>query len=170
MWATAALIWVISLAAMVNGNHFAAVEKMEDLMPLMQEALQAGQSVRFSPRGTSMLPLIRQGRDQVVLAPVSAPLRKYDIALYQRTDGKYVLHRAVKIPEPYIFLGDNQFVTEPGVHQEQMIGIVTGIYRDDVYCSVEHPGYRLYCILWCRTRGIRHFLHRGFGWLRRHFS
>ena len=150
-------------------ENIATVEKMEDLMPLMQEALQAGQSVRFSPRGTSMLPLIRQGQDQVVLAPVTTRLRKYDIALYRREDGRYVLHRAVQTPEPYTFLGDNQFVKEPGVRQEQLIGVVTGIYRGEKLVCVEHPGYKLYCILWCGTRGLRHFLRRGIGWLRRRF-
>ena len=38
---------------------------MKDLVPLFQERLSAGQTVRFSPRGISMLPMLRQGIDDV---------------------------------------------------------------------------------------------------------
>ena len=71
--------------------------QMDELMPLILERLAAGQDVRFSPRGVSMLPMLRQGRDTVTLSPVTGRLRKYDLPLYRREDGRYVLHRVVGV-------------------------------------------------------------------------
>lgn len=138
------------------------------LMPLIQECLSNGQSVRFSPRGISMLPMLRQGIDSVVLSPAPETLKKYDLPLYQREDGKYILHRIVGAGNTYICMGDNQFVEEPGVRRDQILALVTGFYRGDTYHSVEEPGYRLYCRVWYHTRHWRHLWRRGISFLRRH--
>lgn len=136
-------------------------------MPLFRECLAAGQSVRFSPRGVSMLPMIRQGIDSVVISPLPDILKKYDIPLYQRDDGKYILHRIVEVGDTYTCIGDNQFDPENGVRQDQMIALVTGFYRGEKYHSVNESAYRLYCRFWHYSRPIRHFTRRALGWLRR---
>lgn len=142
--------------------------KMEQLMPLIRERLEAGQTVRFLPRGVSMLPMLRQGVDSVVLSPLPEKLQKYDLPLYQRENGQYVLHRVVAVGETYTCLGDNQFVLEHGINHSQMIALVTAFYRGEKYHSVKEPGYRLYCRLWYGSRGLRRFWRRGIGWLKRH--
>lgn len=140
------------------------------LMPLIRERLAAGQSIRFSPRGTSMLPMLREGIDSIVLSPLPEKLRKFDLPLYQREDGKYVLHRIIDAGNTYICMGDNQFVPEPGLRREQMIGIVTAFYRGERKHTVTEAPYRLYCRFWHYSRPLRHFLRRGMGWLRRKLS
>ena len=137
------------------------------MIPLIRERLSIGQSVRFSPRGISMLPMLRQGIDSVVLSQLPDTLKKYDLPLYQREDGKYILHRIVAVGDTYTCIGDNQFVKENGVRQDQMVALVTGFYRHEKYHSVTEPGYRIYCRLWHYSRPIRHFCHRAIGWLRR---
>jgi hypothetical protein len=92
-----------------------SVDRMEELMPLMKECLANGQSVTFSPHGVSMLPILREGRDTVTISAPPEKLKKYDIILYQRTNGKYVLHRIVGVGETYTCIGDNQFVLEKGI-------------------------------------------------------
>lgn len=144
--------------------------RLETVMPLIREYLSAGKSVKFSPRGISMLPMLRQGIDAVVLSPVTAELRKYDLPLYQRDDGHFVLHRIVKTGKTYTCIGDNQFVLEAGLRHDQMIAVVTAFYRAGKYHSVSEPGYRLYCRFWHYSRGLRHFWHRGIAWLRRHLN
>ena len=139
------------------------------LMPLIRESLDNGQSVRFSPRGISMLPMLRQGIDSVVLSPLPETLKKYDLPLYKREDGKYILHRIVGAGDTYVCMGDNQFIPEPGVRREQMIALVAGFYRGDKYHSVEEPAYKLYCRFWHISRPIRHFWRRGVRYLRRKF-
>lgn len=143
---------------------------LEALIPLFQERMAAGQSVRFAPRGVSMLPMLRPGIDTVVLSPAPEQLRKYDLPLYRRDDGHYVLHRVVQAGETITCIGDNQFRPEMGIRRDQVIAIVTGFSRSGRDYSVTHPGYRLYCRFWHHSRCIRHFLRRALGWLRRHLK
>ena len=136
-------------------------------MPLIREILDSRKSVRILPQGISMLPMLRQGIDSVVISPLPETLRKYDLPLYQRDDGKYILHRIVAVGDTYTCMGDNQFVEETGVRKDQMIALVTGFYRGEKYHSITEPGYRLYCRFWHFSRPVRHFCRRGIGWLRR---
>ena len=144
--------------------------RLEDLMPLIREQLAAGKTVRFSPRGTSMLPMLRQGKDQVVLSPLPEKLKKYDLPLYQRKNGQFVLHRIVGVGDTYTCLGDNQFDVEPGLGHEQMIALVTAFTRDGREIPVTAWHYRLYCRLWYHSRPIRRFYRRAKSWLRRHLT
>ena len=146
-------------------SRFAA---LDDLMPLFREQLAVGHNVRFSPRGVSMLPMLRQGIDSVVLSPVPDKLKKYDLPLYRRDDGKYVLHRVVEAGETYTCIGDNQFILEQGLEHRQMIAVVTAFYRGDREISVKAPGYWLYCRVWHYSRPLRRFWRRGVNFLRRH--
>ncbi len=129
-----------------------SVEKMEAIMPLISEALKGGQSVTFSPRGISMLPMIRQGIDTVTLSPVKGKLKKYDIPLYERYQGKYVLHRIVRVHDTYTCIGDNQFAFETGISDDQIIGVVTSFTRDGKIHSVDEAGYKIYCRVWHISR------------------
>ena len=140
---------------------------LDDVLPIIFEILMAGENVRFSPRGISMLPMVRQGIDSVVLSAVPERLEKFDLPLYQRRDGKYILHRIVAVGDTYTCMGDNQFAEETGVAHDQMIALVTGFYRGEKYHSVKEPGYRFYCRFWHYSRPIRHFWRRGIGFLRR---
>lgn len=141
--------------------------QLDNLIPLFRNQLAAGRKVKFSPSGISMLPMLRQGRDCVILSPVPEKLKRYDLPLYQRDDGKYILHRIVKTGETYTCMGDNQFVPEHGVRQDQMIAVVTAFTRDKKEYSTKWIPYRLYCCLWYRSRYLRRFWKRGNGWLRR---
>lgn len=142
--------------------------QLDQLMPLIREELHAGRSVRFSPSGTSMLPMLREGIDSVVLSPLPNKLRKYDLPLYQRATGQYVLHRIIKIGQTYTCIGDNQFYYETDLHREQMIAIVTSFCRNGNEIKTNNFFYRLYCVFWHYSRPIRHLCDRGTRWLRRH--
>lgn len=131
------------------------IEHLEELMPLIRERLSAGQSVKFSPHGISMLPMLRQGRDNVVLSSVTGRLKKYDLPLYQRKNGQYVLHRVVRVGETYSCIGDNQFVTEHGIEDGQIIAVVTAFTRDNKLCRTKSVLYRIYCVIWHHSRIIR---------------
>ena len=143
------------------------VTSLEFLMPVFRERLASGQSIRFSPQGTSMLPMIRQGIDSVVISPVNGKLKKYDIPLYQRENGQYVLHRIVEVGETYTCIGDNQFVAERGLRHEQMIAVVTAFDRGGRVHQTDELCYQIYCRLWNHSRHIRHFWRRGVRFIRR---
>ena len=140
---------------------------LNDLMPLIRERLAGGQSVRFAPKGTSMLPMLRQGVDTVEISPLPEQLKKYDLPLYQRDNGQYVLHRIVRVGETYTCIGDNQFIFEPDVRQDQMIALVTAFVRDGKRIEVTDPRYQFYCRFWCASRPVRHLRSTGIGLLKR---
>lgn len=131
--------------------------RLEQMIPLILEKVSQGHKVRLYPRGTSMLPLIRQGIDSVELSPLNGPLKKYDLPFYKRDDGQYVLHRIVKAEQTYTCIGDNQTVYEQGVRQDQLLAVVTGFYRKDRYHSVDEFGYKCYLRFWHWTRWIRRY-------------
>ncbi len=136
---------------------------LAQLLPLIQERLASGQTVKFSPKGTSMLPMLRQGIDSVVLSPLPEKLNKYDLPLYRRADGSFVLHRIVVVGDTYTCIGDNQYIEETGVSHRQMLALVTAFYRGQKRLSVSRPSYRLYCRLWHYSRFPRRLLL----WLKR---
>jgi len=143
---------------------------MEQIAPLIREQLATGQAVRFSPRGVSMLPLLRQAKDKVELSPLPQTLKPYDILFYQRPNGTYVLHRLIRVKKTMTCIGDHQFVYEYGVERDWCIGVVSAIYRGNKRYSVTHKGYLLYCRIWQATRPFRHLCHRVLNRIKRPFQ
>lgn len=139
-------------------------------MPLIEEELSAGHNVRFSPSGISMLPMLKEGRDSVVLSPICGKLKIYDLPLYRRPNGQYILHRVVKVRDTYTCIGDNQYYNETGVEHRQMIAVVTSFYRKNKEIHTNNLLYQLYCRLWHYSRPIRHLYIRGIRWLWRHIK
>ncbi len=127
-------------------------------MPLIRERLEAGHEVTLSPRGTSMLPFLKEGRDTVTLAFPPAKLKKYDIPLYQRKSGQYVLHRVVCVKDTYTCIGDNQFMLEKGIEQEQIIAVCTSFVRKGKKIYANAPLWRLYAAFWHYNRFPRRVL------------
>lgn len=109
--------------------------------------------------GNSMIPLIKQGRDVLIIQKPSGRLKKYDIPLYQRDSGQYVLHRILKVREnDYVICGDNRCHKEMGITDRHIIGVLTGIIRNGREISVTDFRYRIYVHLWCDIFLIRAFI------------
>lgn len=134
---------------------------LEEMLPLLKETVAQGKSFRFMPKGTSMLPMLVMGRDSVELGKAPQRLKKYDLPLYRRADGQFVLHRVVKAGECYTCIGDNQFVYEHGVRQEQIIAVVSAFEHNGKYYRTTDLSYRLYCRVWHFSRTLRHLYRRG---------
>lgn len=121
--------------------------RLADYADTIREVLDSGGEFTLFPRGTSMLPLIVEGRDSVTLE--KRPVRPGDIAFYRRADGSFVLHRAIAFADgAYTMCGDNQLVPEPGVAPEQVIAAVRYVTRRGKRIDGRSPGYRLYLLLW----------------------
>ena len=134
---------------------------MDDIIPLMKEQLEHNGEVTFTPKGVSMLPMLRSNRDTVTLCRVRFPLKKYQVALYLRDNGQYVLHRIVGIEhDRYIMRGDNQFIDEPGIREDQIIAIVDRFNRKGREYTCSSKLYILYYKIWVNTVGIRKGLRR----------
>ena len=99
---------------------------------LIREVLASGGEFRIYPRGTSMLPLLRQGIDSVALRAMEGRPKRNDILFYQRRDGHYVLHRVKEVtPAGLVLWGDNQTILEYGVTEDQIIGYAARIFRKE---------------------------------------
>lgn len=113
----------------------------------IQQLLAGGRIVRINPQGTSMLPLLRGGRDGILLTAVSGPLKKNDVVLYRRANGQFILHRIIRAGEhdTYDIRGDHQLIAENGVPQSAILAIMTGFVRNGRPHSTDETGYKLYC-------------------------
>lgn len=122
---------------------------LAEYVPTIQEVLETGGVFQIYPKGTSMLPLLRQKKDSVVLAAPHFPIAKGEIILYQRKNGHCVLHRIVgKQPDSYICCGDNQTQLEYGITESQIIAVVESIFRGERKLQKSNLGYRCYLFFW----------------------
>ena len=131
---------------------------MEELLPFIEDAFKNNKNFTIPITGTSMLPLLVQGRDTVTLKKCTETLKIGDLPLYRRKDGAFVLHRVVKVEKnnTYTMCGDNQFLKEKGITGEQIIGIVTEITRKGKKFSVESKKYQLYVKIGLLLLNIRY--------------
>ena len=143
---------------------------MVELIKVVQLQLETAGRANLTVTGYSMLPMLRPYRDAVVLAPVTGELKPGEIALFQREDESYVLHRVISVSaEGYQFCGDNQAQLE-FVTRSQLTAVVTGYIRNGKTYTGRNPAERFYC--WCQVHlfGIRKYyiaLRRRLGRLRR---
>ena len=99
--------------------------------------------------GYSMYPFLRDRRDNIVVRPYVGRLKKYDVPLYKRGDS-YVLHRIIKVlPDSYVIIGDNCIFKEYGIKDEDILGVLTEVYRNNKKVNLDGFGYKLYVRL-CR--------------------
>ena len=102
-----------------------------------------------------MYPMLRNRRDTIVIKPVKNRLKKYDVPLYRRGD-KYVLHRIVKVTsEGYVICGDNCLYKEYEVKDKDIIGVLSGFFRDDRKVNMSGVAYNVYCRVWVACYPIR---------------
>ena len=97
-------------------------------------------------KGCSMMPMLRQDRDSVLIKKIySAPIIN-DVILFKTKDGKYVLHRLIKKnKDGYVFRGDNNFFCEKNIANKDLIGILEGFYRDEKFIDCKKSrGYKIY--------------------------
>ena len=118
--------------------------------------------------GDSMLPLIKQGRDLLIIerprkwqSSAERKLKKGDVALYKRENGQYVLHRVIGVREnDYVFCGDNRINEEYGISDDRVIGLLTGIVRNGKEISQYGFGNRIYKKYALCNHGAKKFTHR----------
>lgn len=134
---------------------------LSSALPLIEETLSLNGEVSFSPSGNSMRPLLRHRKDTIVLKKPVGKLKKYDVPLYRRKDGSFVLHRVVGIDsDGYIMCGDNQTFKERAIKDDQIIAVMTSFCRDGKHINCTDFSYRLYCRIWIFLLPLRRFFQR----------
>ena len=112
--------------------------------------------------GVSMLPMLKNRRDSIIVLPKTERLKPLDVALYRR--GKdYVLHRVLSVTEEgYIIRGDNCYADEI-VPEEAVIGVLSEFYRKDKHILCTDEKYLRYAKRRIKNYPIRRVLMR-FRW------
>ena len=146
---------------------------LDEVMEIMREKLESGGTVTFTPNGISMEPMLRDGKDVVVLKKPGGRLKLFDVPLYRRDNGHYVLHRVIDFGKDgnYIMCGDNQFAKEKGIRDvmcgdnqfakekgirdDQIIAVMTSFVRKGKPYKINSLRYRTYVNFWYYTRIFR---------------
>lgn len=153
----------------MSKSQFSAPEatkkiNLADFYPLIAEILGQGGTFSLTITGSSMWPTILGGRDQVTLVKAPEQLKKYDLPLYRRKNGQFVLHRIISVNEDgtYNCCGDHQTQIERGLTQEQMIGLATNFVRKGKAFTADNRHYCRWVRFWCailRFRPVYFKLH-----------
>ena len=99
-----------------------------------EEELERNGILIYTNRGDSMMPLLRENRDLIHIRRVNGRCRKYDVPLYKRDSGQYVLHRILKVRKnDYVICGDNRWKREYGITDRHILGVLEGVTRDGVF-------------------------------------
>ena len=123
--------------------------------------------------GTSMLPMLRERRDTIVVQPKTERLNTLDVALY-KVGEKYILHRVIKVLQNgYLIRGDNCYFNE-FVKEEAVIGVLTEFYREEERVFVNDKKYLKYAKNRVKNYRLRRFFYaitkfprRVFSWIKR---
>lgn len=125
------------------------ITSMDQIVDMMIPNLKKGKQVKFTVVGNSMYPLFRSGRDNVIMS-LPENLKKYDVILYKRDDGDFVLHRIVDIKKDgFVLMGDNQLVKEYCVKQENVVAKMSEFERNGKHFTVKTLWYVIYTYVWC---------------------
>lgn len=125
------------------------------------EMLEKDQTLKISPIGCSMCPFFLGGRDDLYIKRPIYPLKPGEIALFQRPDGQYVIHRIHHVEQrqgirQYYMLGDNQTWLEGPIPENELQAVAVKIMRKGrlIDCRTNRF-YRFTAFLWLKIRPIR---------------
>ena len=128
----------------------------------LDDYINANGRLIYSGVGTSMIPLLRPGRDLFVIEKNKTGMFKIgDVVLFKRDAHRYVLHRIVyKGDDEYVIMGDNCRNAESGIKGNVIVGIMTAYIRNGKMHYVHEPMYRLYSLLMIILLSIRMVINK----------
>lgn len=130
---------------------------LNEIYPTIKETLESGGTVELPITGTSMFPLLKAGRDTVIIKK-SDEYSVGDIIFYRRNDGHFVLHRIVGTDESgFILCGDNQTDLEKGITEQNIIAKAIELHRNGKNIDVNDKKYKKRVKLWIKALPHRHY-------------
>lgn len=109
--------------------------------------------------GVSMLPMLKNRRDTIVVKAKTERLNALDVALYKRGEN-YVLHRVIKpIDGGYIIRGDNCYADER-IPEADVFGVLTEFFRKDKHYFCTDKKYLRYAKRRVKNYKLRRFFVR----------
>ena len=123
----------------------------------IRDLLRSGHDVTIPVVGSSMTPFLVGDRDSVHLVPIHRRnLKPGDIVLYQRDNGRYILHRIFRLRGgSYDMLGDAHDMIERGIRREQIFGVVNACIRKEKTVLPGSFWWAFFARVWPRLRRVR---------------
>lgn len=135
---------------------------ISEMIPIIEEALEQGKQVKFKIRGNSMYPVLIEQRDSVFLKKKNK-YKKYDIILYKRNNGHYVLHRIVGTKKgAFKLCGDNQTEIEYPIYHEQIVAAADSLERKGKIIAADDFKYGILVRFWTNFILFRPFVMKLF--------
>lgn len=136
----------------------------QEYIDVLRGILEEGKEVSLTITGNSMSPFMIHERDVIVLAPINSPLKKGDMAMFQRANGQYVMHRVCRVKsEACYFVGDAQDWIEGPISREQIFGRVTAVRRKNVWIRPGDFWWEFFEHVWIRMIPLRRPVMRIYG-------
>ncbi len=116
---------------------------MQNGIHTIEEVLHATGRYVGPTVGVSMLPMLKNRRDTIVVVAKKQRLAPLDVALYKRGE-TYVLHRVLQVTDSgYIIRGDNCYYDEI-VPEEAVIGVLQEFFRKNKHYACTDERYLRY--------------------------
>ena len=127
----------------------------QEYMKVVRSILEEGKEVPLVVTGNSMMPFLIDRRDQVLIKRIERPLKKGDIAFFQRENGQYIMHRINFMRKDgrtgenqFYFIGDGQKNIEGPIKETQIFGVITGVLRKGKYLDEHTFTWRFFKNIW----------------------
>ena len=130
------------------------------LLDNIKADLLEGKSVKLQAKGWSMLPMIWNERDTLVLAPISQEQLQVGMIVFAQTgSGRYIIHRIARIVGTRIELrGDGNPYQEEYVHPQTVFGELVEVQQKNRCLKQGDWRWRAYAFLWPKNGNIRRIL------------
>ena len=161
----------------------------ENVLPLIEEQIAAGKSVKLRVRGNSMFPILMDGRDMVALHHVDPLQIKVGDVIFFRWSKGFLMHRVIEIVQENLVGETGSSVPGSSVPGSSVPGSKSGpiagqpvarpvkfvtrgdalrstevVPIEDVIALAELPAHSPQTL---RIRRVRGWLQRGWGFMRR---
>ena len=122
----------------------------------IKEALKSNATVPLTVTGSSMMPLLKPQRDIVWLEKCDVgQIKKGDILLFERENGKPVLHRVIKIRNDVLIMNGDALSWAEQIEKTQVIACVKNFERNKKMFTCDSKRVKLWNALWSVTRPVR---------------
>lgn len=128
----------------------------QEYMKVVRSILEEGKEVPLVVTGNSMMPFLIDRRDQVLIKRVDRPLKKGDIAFFQRENGQYIMHRIHFMRKDnrtgesqFYFIGDGQKNIEGPIKENQVFGVITEVLRKGKRLDEHSFTWKFFKNIWC---------------------
>lgn len=128
---------------------------------MLREIVGENHTVSLLISGNSMSPFLIDGRDTIVIEKPRMPMKKGDMAFYQRKNGQFVMHRICRVIKKktgenlYYMIGDAQKDREGPMEQDRIFGHITMVCRKGKWITKGNFWWEFFEHIWIRMIPLR---------------